>query len=80
MQEWVRKHQQARRDHGGVNPLEVWHATTDSTLNLMQSPRECQEGCKEQFEDAEGETSFSFLEWLEGLKGWRWVGKEEDAS
>lgn len=35
-------------------------------LNLIQFDLGCQEECKEQFGYVEGETSYCFLEWLEG--------------
>lgn len=48
-------------------PLEVWMSwkcgmqCKFSILNLIQSDMGCQEECKQQFGDVEGETSFSFL-------------------
>lgn len=48
-----------------------------TALNLIHSSWQPQVDCKEQFGDVEGETGFSFLEWLEGQRGWGWERKEE---
>lgn len=41
-------------------------------LNLIQSASCCLKECKEQFRVDEVETSYSFLDWLEGQEGGGW--------